>query len=109
MLIAAEPPDFAGFSRADGNRAISGTKCRCIVNGVESAEDWPTEHDNLLHRVKHWSLPTLREKLIKIGAEVVAHSRYAFFQTAEVAIPRGLFLAILRRTERLRLPETVPQ
>ena len=30
--------------------------------------------------VKHWTLTTLREKLIKIGAKVVRHSRYVFFQ-----------------------------
>ena len=29
--------------------------------------------------VKHWSLTTLREKLIKIGAKVVTHSRYVIF------------------------------
>jgi hypothetical protein len=30
----------------------------------------------LPHSVKHWTLTTLREKLVKIGAKVVAHSRY---------------------------------
>ena len=55
--------------------------------------------------VKHWTLTTLREKLIKIGAKVVHHARYVTFQLAEVAIPRPLFAAILRRIERLhRLP-----
>ena len=34
--------------------------------------------------VKHWSLTTLREKLIKIGAKVVRHSRYVVFQLAKV-------------------------
>ena len=57
--------------------------------------------------VKHWSMTTLREKLIKIGAKVVAHSRYVFFQMAEVAIPRGLFRAILERIRRLRPPSVV--
>jgi hypothetical protein len=57
--------------------------------------------------VKHWSLTTLREKLIKIGAKVVAHSRYVFFQMAEVAVPRGLFRAILERIRRLRPPSVV--
>jgi hypothetical protein len=38
--------------------------------------------------VKHCSLTTLREKLIKIGAKVVTHARYVTFQMAEVAIPR---------------------
>lgn len=41
--------------------------------------------------VEHWSLTTLREKLIKIGAKVVRHGRYLTFQIAEVAVPRALF------------------
>ena len=53
-------------------------------------------------RVKHWTLTTLREKLIKIGAKVVRHSKYVFFQMAEVAVPRKLFAAILERIQRLR-------
>jgi len=58
--------------------------------------------------VKHWSLTTLREKLIKIGAKVVTHSRYVFFQMAEVAVPKRLFQAILERIRRLQVPEAVP-
>ena len=38
--------------------------------------------------VEHWSLTTLREKLVKIGAKVVRHGRYVTFQLAEVAVPR---------------------
>ena len=34
--------------------------------------------------VEHWSLTTLREKLVKIGAKVVRHGRYVTFQLAEV-------------------------
>ncbi len=34
---------------------------------------------------EHWSLTTLREKLIKIGAKVVRHGPYITFQMAEVA------------------------
>ena len=52
----------------------------------------------------HWSLTTLREKLVKIGARIVRHGRYMVFQLAEVAVPRALFTAILRRIERLRGP-----
>jgi len=52
--------------------------------------------------VEHWSLTTLREKVVKIGAKVVKHSRYVIFQLAEVAVPRELFAAILRRIARLR-------
>ena len=53
--------------------------------------------------VRHWTLTTLREKLIKIGAKVVRHSRKIVFQMAEVAVPRELFRAILERIGRLRL------
>jgi hypothetical protein len=53
--------------------------------------------------VRHWSLTTLREKLIKIGAKVVRHSRQVIFQMAEVAVPRELFQTILERIGRLRL------
>ena len=58
--------------------------------------------------MKHWSLTTLREKLIKIGAKVVTHARYVIFQMAEVAVPKRLFREILERIRRLRPPETVP-
>ena len=50
--------------------------------------------------VKHWTLTTLREELIKIGAKTVYHARYVTFQLAEVAIPRRLYRAILRRIRR---------
>jgi len=53
--------------------------------------------------VRHWTLTTLREKLIKIGAKVVRHSRKIVFQMAEVAVPRELFQTILERIGRLRL------
>ena len=57
--------------------------------------------------VEHWSLTTLREKLIKIGAKVVRHGRYITFQMAEVAIPRPLFAEILHLIDGLR-PAPLP-
>jgi hypothetical protein len=51
-----------------------------------------------------WSLTTLKENLIKIGAKVVGHGRYVAFQMAEVAIPRNLFADILRMIAELRSP-----
>jgi hypothetical protein len=36
--------------------------------------------------IKDWSLTSLKEKLIKIGAKIVSHGRYVAFQMAEVAI-----------------------
>ncbi len=52
--------------------------------------------------VEHWSLTTLREKLVKIGAKGVRHGRYVMFQLAEVAVPKELFREILRRIDELR-------
>jgi hypothetical protein len=37
-----------------------------------------------------WSLTSLREKLIKIGAKVLRHGRYVTFQLAEVAVLREM-------------------
>ena len=53
--------------------------------------------------VRHWTMTTLREKLIKIGAKVVIHARYVIFQMAEVVISKELFAAMLGRIQRLRL------
>jgi hypothetical protein len=52
--------------------------------------------------VRTWTLTTLREKLIKIGAKVVSHAKAVTFQLAEVAVPRALFAAILGRIGQLR-------
>ncbi len=52
--------------------------------------------------VEQWSLTTLREKLVKIGAKVVSHGRYVTFQLAEVAVTRSLFQKILSLTDDLR-------
>ena len=54
--------------------------------------------------INNWSLTTLKEKLIKIGAKVVSHGRCVAFQMAEVAVPRMLFAEILRLIAELRPP-----
>jgi hypothetical protein len=56
----------------------------------------------LPEEVEQWSLTTLCEKLVKIGARIVRHGRYVVFQLAEVAVPRALFAEILRRIAWLR-------
>ncbi len=56
----------------------------------------------LPEEVAHWSLTTLREKLVKIGAKVVRHGRYVTFQLAEVAMPGSLFEKILGLIDDLR-------
>ena len=51
--------------------------------------------------VTHWSLTTLREKLVKIGAKVVTHARYVTFQMAEATTRQRLFKIILRQISRV--------
>jgi hypothetical protein len=51
-----------------------------------------------------WSLTSLREKLIKIGAKVVSQGRYVTLQLAEVSVSRQMFAEILSLIGRLRAP-----
>jgi hypothetical protein len=55
--------------------------------------------------IRCWTLTTLHEKLVKIGAKLVTHAKYVTFQLPEVAVPRQLFAAILERIGRLRLAQ----
>ena len=52
--------------------------------------------------VMHWSLTTLRDQLVKIGARIVRHGRAIAFQMAEVMVPRALFQQILDAIAALR-------
>jgi hypothetical protein len=45
--------------------------------------------------IKDWSLTSLKEKLIKIGAKLVSHRRYVTLQMAEVAASRQMFQEIV--------------
>jgi hypothetical protein len=69
---------------------------------------WPNNIGNFMRTlampkmVGTWSLTSLREKSIKIGAKVVSHWRYVTFQLAEVAVPRQMFADILSLIARLR-------
>ncbi len=51
----------------------------------------------LPREMAQWSLTTLRERLVKIGAKLVRHARQLVFQMAEVAVPKELFAQILQR------------
>jgi len=52
--------------------------------------------------VKQWSMTTMRERLVKIGAKIVRHGRSIIFQMAEVMVSRGLFEQILATIAALR-------
>ena len=101
----------------EGKNAVKWTKlsCRTFKDNQTRLQLFALAYNlaNFLRRlalprdVKHWSLTTLREKLIKIGAKVTRHSKYVTFQLAEVAVTRNLFAKILDRIERLALPPPV--
>ena len=55
-------------------------------------------------RREPWSLTSLRDKMIKIGAKVVSHGRYVTLQMAEVAVSRRMFQEILSLIAQLRAP-----
>ena len=102
----------------EGKHALNWTRLSChdFVDNQVRLQLFALAYNigNFLHRlalpdgVSHWSLTTLRDKLIKLGAKVVRHARYAVFQMGEVAIPRCLSEAILIRTRGLGLPPPVP-
>jgi hypothetical protein len=103
----------------EGKYALKWTRlsCRRFADNQVRLQPFALAYNlaNFLHRlalprdVKHWSLTTLREKLVKIGAKIVRHTRYVTFQMAEVAIPRQLFQEILRRIARLRATSLAPE
>lgn len=62
----------------------------------------------LPNEVESRSLTTIREKVVKIGANVITHARYAVFQMAQVAAPRDLLRRILDRIDDLRPREPAP-
>ena len=98
----------------EGKNAVKWTKlsCRTFKDNQTRLQLYALAYNlaNFLRRlalpqdVKHWSLTTLREKLVKIGAKVTRHAKYVTFQMAEVAVPRRLFAAILDRIARLTIP-----
>jgi hypothetical protein len=101
----------------EGKNAVKWTKlsCRTFKDNQTRLQLFALAYNlaNFLRRlalprdVKHWSLTTLREKLVKIGAKVTRHAKYVTFQLAEVAVTRKLFATILNRIERLALPPPV--
>jgi hypothetical protein len=53
-------------------------------------------------------LTSIRDRLVKIGAKLVSHARYATFQMAEAAVPWDLFRHILANIADLRCREPAP-
>ncbi len=101
----------------EGKNAIPWTKlsCRTFNDNQTRLQLFALAYNlgNILRRlalpqpVRHWSLTTLREKLIKIGVQVTRHAKSVTFQLAEVAVTRDLFATFLDRIARLALPPPV--
>jgi Transposase DDE domain group 1 len=101
----------------EGKNAVKWTKlsCRTFKDNQARLQLFALAYNlgNFLRRlalpkpIRHWSLTTLREKLVKIGAKVTRHAKYVTFQLAEVAVTRNLFATILQRIARLALPPPV--
>jgi len=101
----------------EGKNAVRWTKLSChdFVDNQVRLQLFALAYNlgNFLRRLAlprglNWTMTTLREKLVKIGAKVVRSARYVTFQLAEVAVSKRLFTAILQRIERLRSPPLVP-
>ena len=90
---------------AGGLRTIEGTQ---RVDSRPSPRGSQTTRLRDAQAAEPWSLTSLREKLIKIGAKVVRHGRYVTFQMAEVAVSRLMFRDILMLIARLRAPPPAP-
>ncbi len=61
----------------------------------------PSRHPSLRAQVDA-ALLDAGERLIKTGARLVRHGRYAIFQMAEAAMPRQVFASILERDKSMR-------
>ena len=77
----------AGSSRNPADSmvwAVFRSSRACALEGQRLARS-SLRFSVLPNEVAHWSLTALRPRLDKIGARIVRHGRYVFFQLAEIA------------------------
>ncbi len=55
-------------------------------------------------KIDHWSLTSLKQRLVKTGGRLVKHARYYWLLLAEGHLTRRVFGSILRRIWALPLP-----
>ena len=58
--------------------------------------------------IADWSLTSLRDRMIKIGAKAVRHARSIILQLAEVAVPRDLWAEMLTTISGLKARAQAP-
>ena len=96
----------------EGKNAVTWTRLSCRRFAANAA--WLQLHalaynlGNFLRtlalpdEVRQWSMTTLLERLVRIGARIVRHGRSMIFRMAEVMVPRGMFREILSAVAALR-------
>ncbi|WP_346896267.1 IS1380 family transposase [uncultured Roseibium sp.] len=62
----------------------------------------------LPNSIADWSLTSLRDRMIKIGAKAIQHARSIILQLAEVAVPRGLWSQMLATIAALKAKAQAP-
>jgi hypothetical protein len=58
--------------------------------------------------IADWSLTSLRDRMIKIGAKAVRHARSIILQLAEVVVPRDLWAEMLTTISCLKAKAQAP-
>lgn len=58
--------------------------------------------------IADWSLTSLRDRMIKIGAKAIRHARYIILQLAKVAVPRSLWSEILTTISSIKARAQAP-
>ena len=53
---------------------------------------------------RHWSLTSLRQRLVKTGGRLIKHARYCWLLLAEGHLTRRLFAGMLRKIAALPSP-----
>ncbi len=83
----------SGFVKGSRTPAVAGSVPRTRSAGVREVFTVTAMRHIMMpvpKAVEHWSLTTLREKLMKTGAKVVRHGRYITFPMTEAANPSTL-------------------
>ena len=62
----------------------------------------------LPNSIADWSLTSLRDRMIKIGAKVIQHARSIILQLAEVAVPHDLWAEMLTNISDLKARAQAP-
>lgn len=104
-------PDLYEFLEAEGYKYVIRLKANAVRLQLHAQACNLANFLRILalpDEMARWPLTTIREKVVKIGAKVIAHARYTIFQMAEVAAPRLLFRNLLARSDNLRPRPTAP-